>query len=244
MSDELLGHRAWWCPSLDNEGNGTSTLNDRIFANDGTLTNMDAASDWVADTELGGIRALDFDGINDEVLFSSAISQMPFSVSLWAKCRQDTLLQSVFGMGNSGSTSQLFTIQFRGDIAGDPIYAQMRGSNPASNTFASFDGYSINTWHHIVAVFRSGSYRQIYVDGVAGTADTTTHTVETLNRMSIGSLPRTTSGLFFNGLVDDVRIFPDELSQATITELASRRAYQQVSAGFTGIRGTTRTLGT
>ena len=58
---------AVWCPSRDAAGNGTTALNDLIGSRDGTLTNMDAATDWVADTGAGGVRALDFDATNDFV---------------------------------------------------------------------------------------------------------------------------------------------------------------------------------
>lgn len=246
MTFQLNGHARWWCPSLDAAGNGTTTLTElTTFGGNGTLTGMDAATDWVSDTAKGGTRALDFDGSNDEVLLSPPFFTMPFSVSFWAYCRQNTLNQSAFGIGNSGNNVPLFSVQFRGELSGDPVIAQMRGSNDLITSFAtSASGYTINTWHHVLAVFRSTTYRQIYLDGAAGTADTTAHTAETLNRMAIGSLPRISSILFFNGLIDDVRMFPGEPSQATITKLASRRAYQESSAGFTGIRGTHRTLGT
>ena len=47
LGDEV----GWWCPSLDDTGNGTVTLNDLSGSgDDGTLTNMDAATDWVSDT--------------------------------------------------------------------------------------------------------------------------------------------------------------------------------------------------
>ena len=233
MATALPGQIGWWCPSLDTAGNGTTTLTDLIGARTGTLTNMDAATDWVANTESGGVRALDFDGTNDEVLLASAFFTMPFSVSLWAKPRNATALNNAFSIGSSASNSPLFSIAFRGDVVGDPIYVQMRGANDTSNTFAVGASFAVDQWVHVFAVFRSASYRQIYVNGVAGTEDTTTHTVETLNRMSIGSLARVTSGLFFDGLVDDVRIFNREPFIETIQDLASRRAYQpSVGGGF------------
>ena len=229
----LPGQIGWWCPSLDTSGNGTTTLTDLIGARTGTLTNMDAATDWVANTESGGVRALDFDGTNDEVLLASAFFTMPFAVSLWAKPRNATALYSAFSIGSSTSTNPLFSVQFRGDIAGDPIAGQMRGIDPAINTFASGASFAADQWVHVLAVFRSANYRQIYVNGVAGTEDTTAHTVETLNRMSIGSLARTTSGSFFNGLIDDIRLFGIEPSQATITAAATGRAYQpSIGGGF------------
>ena len=215
---------AAWIPSRDTTGNGTTTLTDLIGSNNGTLTNMDAATDWVADTGSGGVRALDFDGSNDEVLFSSAFATMPFSVSCWAKCRSSTAISTIFGIGSSSTIAPHFHIYFRGDLSGDPITCGMRGSDTAINTQATGPGYVVNQWYHILAVFRSNVYRQIFVDGVAGTADTTLHSVETLNRMSIGSLPRVTSGLFANALIDDVRIFNQELFVADAQYLTQRRA--------------------
>ena len=52
LTDGLQG---WWCPSLDDAGNGTTTLTDLSGnGNHGTLTNMDPATDWVADTRMAG----------------------------------------------------------------------------------------------------------------------------------------------------------------------------------------------
>ena len=67
--------RSWW---LFNEGAG-QTVRDIVGGNDGTLTNMDPASDWV-----GG--ALDFDGSNDIIVPSSNFVDVPgnnFSFSVW-----------------------------------------------------------------------------------------------------------------------------------------------------------------
>ena len=63
MSRNLLtGLVGAWCPSLGPSG---YTLLDRSGrGNHGTLTNMDAASDWVGTP---GGWALDYDGTNDYV---------------------------------------------------------------------------------------------------------------------------------------------------------------------------------
>jgi hypothetical protein len=216
---------AAWIPSRDTTGNGTTTLTDLVGSNNGTLTNMDAATDWAADTGAGGVRALDFDGNNDEVLFSSVFSTMPFSISLWAYPRSIIANQHVFSIGSSISNNQLFTIAFRGDLSGDPIAAQMRGSDGNITSWAQSPGaYSVNTWTHVLAVFSATNSRQIFINGVAGTADTTSHNVQAFNRMAIGSLARISSALFFNGLVDDVRIFNQGLVLADAQYLAQRRA--------------------
>ena len=78
---------AVWCPSRDTLGNGTTTLTDLVGSSNGTLTNMDPATDWVSDTDAGGIRALDFDGSDDFVSLgnTTSLTSTAFSVSFWMR---------------------------------------------------------------------------------------------------------------------------------------------------------------
>lgn len=87
----LGGEVLWWCPSLDTEGNGTIILNDLAHNSNGTLTGMDPVTDWISDTDSGGIRALDFDGSNDYVTGSSiAVQSLSVaSVSFWVKSTRE-----------------------------------------------------------------------------------------------------------------------------------------------------------
>lgn len=79
LSDNLQG---WWCPSLDDDGNGTTTLTDLSGnGNNGTLTNMDAGTDWVADTDNGGVRSLDLDGDNDFISFGTITTSNPLQLA-------------------------------------------------------------------------------------------------------------------------------------------------------------------
>jgi hypothetical protein len=170
--------------------------------NHGTLTNMDAASDWVTASVRGRSgRVLDFDGTNDFVALQKTVFELPFSVSIWFMSRSVTTVQTLFGLGSSASANPLFQVALRGDLAGDPVAATMRGSNVNINTFARCDGYLVNTWHHVVAVFSRTSLRQIWLDGVEGTADTTTYDVQTLNLSTIGALRRTTTSQYLNGQI-------------------------------------------
>jgi hypothetical protein len=204
LASRIVGR---WCPSLT--GNTQLQLPSTMGRNHCNLLNF-ASNANLAYVNINGKTALDFDGVNDHALLvdpPQVLYTMPFSVSLWASCRTTTAVSQPFGFGNSSTLNQLFSIQFRGDVAGDPIQAQMRGSSSSSNTFAVFPGpYVANQIYHIVAVFTSASSRTIFVDGVQGTTDTNTYAVLPLNRMSIGALVRTSVGPH-NGHVDDVTIF-------------------------------------
>jgi hypothetical protein len=221
------GETGWWCPSLDDSGNGTTTLNDLVGTAHMTLTNMDAASDWVADTDSGGVRALDFDGSNDVCRVNYSAPTFPFSVSIWVKSRSATLNQFPFALCRSASDEGQFAIRFAGNATGDPVACRHESDAGGTVGESSGNGYTANAWTHVVAVFRSTSYRQVYVNGVASTANTTTIAVPTINRLAIGRLDRLNPAVPLDGRIDDVRIFSaKELNSAEIAFLGSQRGVQ------------------
>jgi len=230
----LAGAIHRWAPSLDTASVGTTTLKDLIGTRDGTLTSMDAATDWVVDD---GKYALDFDGSDDRVSGAFADPGMPFAVSLWAKSRSLTAVQSPFSIGLSTDSTPLYVTTFRGDIADDPVECQMRTTD---GTFSSSraEGYLDDTWHHIVAVFRSLSFRRVYIDGVGGTADTTVFgAMPSLDQFGIGCLSRNFPSSFFNGRIDDVTIFNREPSDEEITTLTNGgRGYVDIAGNAIAFR--------
>lgn len=219
--------RGYWCPMLQYGG---LVLRDQTrFKNHGTLTNFDATigNDWIMSRVRGRSgRVLDFDGTNDLVALQQTYFTLPFSVSIWFQSRSATTVQTLFGLGSSTSANPFFQVALRGDLAGDPVIAQMRGTDPLVNTFARIDGYSINTWHHVVAVFSRTSLRQIYLDGVEGTADTTNYAVQTLDLATIGALRRTTTSQYLNGQIAESVQWPRSL---TISEI---RALYRLGPGW------------
>jgi len=72
-----------WVPSQDDSGNGTATLHALVGSVTGTLTSMDPATDWVADTGAGGIRRIDMDGNNDYIISSVEIAVQQRTMNIW-----------------------------------------------------------------------------------------------------------------------------------------------------------------
>jgi hypothetical protein len=93
----LTGLVGAWCPSLGPSG---YTLLDRSGrGNHGTLTNMDAATDWVGTP---GGWALDFDGTNDYVLAGLNLNLLPIvSFSCFAIIRNASSSFAIFGNDNN-----------------------------------------------------------------------------------------------------------------------------------------------
>lgn len=220
IGDELL----WWCPSLDDSGNGTTTLND-LSGNgrSGTLTNMDAATDWVADTNAGGIRALDFDGTNDRVTSATIANQSALTVTAWVNT-------------STATRSGIFTI----GAAGAGVYIDVLSTGAlrcaiettAGASFIFRDSSSIVSgqgWRH-VAMTATTTAVNVFVSGANVTTGGSAS--GTITQIALGTVNAARGflspyGGFLSGRLDDMRVFARVLSNQEIADLAIRRGYER-----------------
>ena len=207
LGDEYL----WICPSLDNEGNGTSTANDLSGNNsNGTLTDMDPATDWVTDTVAGGVRALAFDGSDRVLLGEVSADQWTFAV--WV---------NVTSVG--GAYKRIFgQTGFRIDIAHDPsgLLAVFAG---VWHTFGS--AVPTGTWVHYIVTFDGTSLRAYRNGSQIGATIASGRSMAGASRLGdYVSGPAGGDNNQFIGLKDDVRIFNRVINSAERTHLASARA--------------------
>ena len=196
------GLQGWWCPSRDTAGNGTTTLTDLSGnGNNGTLTNMDAATDWVADTDNGGVRALDFDGQNDYVALPEQTFAGDFAISLWVKPSQ--LGINEYFVGHSGSVIHGLVIRddgFRFWIANSQL------------TFTA--STSSGEWHH-VAVVRSDGDVNLYWDGVASVSNP----IAGSGTLLIDQIARFQASRWATCRVDGLAFWDRALTPAEVTQL-------------------------
>jgi alpha-N-arabinofuranosidase len=87
-----------------------------------------------------------------------------------------------------------------------------------------------DSWHHVAAVFETDETPDVtdiklYVDGVQETiSGELPQPIDTAidGRVRIGKSPWSGSGFYFEGLIDDVRIYDYALSPAEVAGLAGR----------------------
>ena len=188
-----------WIPSLDTSGNGTTTLTDLVGSNDGTLTNMDAGSDWPADTDAGGVRALDADGVNDQVLLDSSFTLAANSgMSIWIKPAQ---YSAVF-CGES-------TSEYIGVLSSTRVRVRTGAVNIDFNLASG--SIPLDTWHHIVIARASGSTTVWLNNSTIDTITTDSPVVDQFfSRLN---------NLFLAARMDDVRVFSVSLDSSDIAYL-------------------------
>lgn len=211
---------AAWIPSLDTAGNGTTTLTDLVGSNPGTLTNMDPSTDWVADTDAGGVSSLDFDGSNDYVSIAhdSVLNpgSNPFSISCWVKPPNSNQFGPIIQKRNAdGGIGQVFALSVATSgydaTVGKKIAFSLLwyGTSVVRSSHTTADVADGN-WHHVVAVW-TGSAIQIWIDGVnqSLTTEASTGTVS-IPMSPTGPLRFGTNvpGMHhYAGLQDDLRLF-------------------------------------
>ena len=193
-----------WAPCLGPTGLRLHDMGGR--ANWGTLTNMDAATDWVVD---GGRYALDFDGTNDFVDLSLNCSKLAsflgLTMSFWG-VRRVSLANLHFGAEVTGTT--YLDIWPAG--ATDFVYFQI------APNFLGFRS-NLTTWAQYAMRWRPGTI-QGFINGVLVASGTGPSTLPTVNaNIQIGAYRFGAQTQFANGLSDDAAIWSRWLSDAEMS---------------------------
>ncbi len=203
----------WW--KLD-ETSGLIAADSSDTGNNGTLMNM-SGDEWT-DGILKG--ALELDGTDDYVDLGNSPSLQitgDLTIALWIKMAEENA--GVY-MGIAGKMND----------ATDNGYALVRHSSNVfrlwtaeNGTFIEVDSnitYTDTQWHHLAGVRRNGT-SYLYVDGVEQISRRAAGLGESENFAFIGRQYHDYDDRFFNGTVDDVRIYNRALSEAEVQQAMS-----------------------
>jgi len=207
--------KRWW-PMID--GGGTIAYDGSGNGKDGTLTNMDPATDW---TREGGAPAL-ITGFNRPLFFAgsdyltTANIVVPaggnnYTVSLWFnQYSQTSAAQEMIAQWSPSTSSNAF---FLGTIATNNI----RFSDNWNSV--SIGSWAAKTWHHLAAV-STDSNAYLYLNGslVATKGSALTYTGQ--DYLYIGK-QGSLAGEYFLGLMNEVLVYDAALVLADIQALAA-----------------------
>jgi hypothetical protein len=226
ITSNLVGH---W--KLDEAPGSTTAADSSGSGFTGTLTGMDANTDWVVGKMQG---ALDFTGASQYVTMGNVLSYQRtdvFSLACWYKMHgtSPTAQQVIVSKAQSSGSFRGYFISVQGAQAGDPFWFEIIGVSLV-RAQGSFARPNDTEWHHLVVTYDGSSTvagMRAYVDGVS---QTITPVVDTLNADITHTSPLTISGRngaidFFDGVVDDVRIYSRTLTAVDVIALyaASRQ---------------------
>jgi hypothetical protein len=192
------------------------------YKNHGTLTNMDAGTDWVSSQ---GRYALDFDGTNDRVPLATRTSGT-VTISCWVYARNINNANGEYYISRWG-----FNDIYVGSFANNWIARAGNGSSGGSLLAQS--AATSNRWTHLAAR-RDASTLGLFVDGKL------TSEVSAVGFQGVDSSPLNlcllgVADFFANCQLDGIAIHNRDLLLSEIRLLASRRgiAYEMAPQGWT-----------
>jgi hypothetical protein len=179
------------------------------FGNHGTLTNMDAAGDWVASQ---GRYALDFDASNDYAATNCPRPNQSFGVSIWYQARAFDN-RALFGDNAAFDPNEWF-------VRINATNSINLGYGGSSNSFSTTT--TVNTWTHFAAWFEAGVSITVWHAGLnLGTA-ANAGTPPSGRTIAIGSRRQGTLQTW-DGLLDDVSVINKKPTDNEIRIRAMRR---------------------
>jgi len=199
------------------EGSGTTAYDYSGNNNHGTLTN---GPTWTQG-KVGG--ALSFDGVDDYVVVNNfnLSNTNKITISIWLRFSVSTLKVPLEHSTNF-NYNNAFLMAYN-EFGGVGSLQLSDHNSSGYNIAYTTGGYNNNQWHHFVAVSNRDldglNQITLYVDGNQNTIHHQTYRVDLNGVYSNYPLyfgSRGGSVFFFNGFIDEVRIYNRALSEAEI----------------------------
>ena len=214
-SSSLPNPLAHW--PMDGSGQDIQNGNDGIPTNGATFS---------TDSQIG-IQSLSLDGTNDYLALvgsgSAGFMHDAFSthtVTMWIKPTSTSGIRDVFDEGGSGKGFAL-------RLNNGNLEAAVRNGGSGTQIVVSTPYPSDGQWHHIGAVFNSGTF-QLYLDGLLADTQTTGYS-SVGNHDDPGGIGISNNvdafgsgnGNYYQGLIDDARLYDVALDGNQMLTLAT-----------------------
>jgi hypothetical protein len=180
--------------------------------NTGQLIGMSTTTSPVAG-KMG--QALKFNGVNNYVGMTSAlIPSSIFTIGVWIKTTDNnsSYVKDIVNQWKSGTDNRF---QVGMNYTGKKISVYFKGYPYLTGKTVVNDG----KWHHVVLTRNASNLMTIYTDGSYEVSSTISTTTEQGANTLIGIYSSSGSGEWWNGSLDDVRIYNRALSAAEVKQL-------------------------
>lgn len=200
---KVSGLVGYW--NLD-EGKGTTTADFSGQGNNGTLVN---GLTWV-DGKLG--KALSFDGVDDYIDAGSKASlqlRKPYTFEAWVKADNFNDNSTIVALYEDAPNYIFLSRSY--ERWAFILVIEGVGTQILSDAAAQTD-----VWVHTVATVDSSGNMSLYINGVKQAETDTTNDLTGTGTVRIGWLGYSNPAYYFDGLIDEVRIYNQALSETEI----------------------------
>ena len=212
----------WKFDELTTATNGATILDSWSGGNNGTLSTGDALDKLKTGSDCVSGKCLSFDGSNDYVSCGNRANLNitdAITITAWANPIEDKLEAIVMDLAGAGGSGGV-PIEFYRQVGGQLRFVSYYNSIPGTITHAAGGNIPLNTWSFVTATFDknlASSAAKVYINGVQVASGNDQTPLPILEQMrTIGSYGG--GGWFFNGKMDDVRIFNAAVPTSQIKE--------------------------
>lgn len=163
-----------------------------------------------------------FDGTNDYFRISKQVSRLTAgTISAWVRADRVQGEEGPVAVGASGSTSADRYFSFQANALNNKWRVDVDDGTNRMDVYSNSNP-TTNEWQHIVTTFTAGGTLKLYVDGVLQNSQ------RSLSSQSSDGFEPTLDWVVgaerigtrcFQGAIDDVRIYTNELDQSEVTAL-------------------------
>lgn len=160
-------------------------------------------------TKPGGNIALDFDGSND-MLYTNTYSSATNSLTLeaWIYPRATNYKRIISNYDGTTFSGQFSLDTYNATNNGRGLRFFVIGGASVTHSVTIANVLTLNTWNHVASTFDNGVMR-LFVNGTAVATSTAPFTSIPANgnEITIGEDPSIVVSEYFNGMMDDIRIW-------------------------------------
>jgi hypothetical protein len=163
--------------------------------------------------------AYDLDGSTNKLSVATApVTAVPLTLACWFN--PDRLTQSETLLGLSDSSASFARIQFRGDVAGDHLWAQTEASGGSNDAAIGSGSVQQDVWQHACAVFASNTSRAVYLNGTGKGTNATNLSMATLAKLTAGITTLGSDSTPFDGTLAELAVWSVALTDDEVLSLA------------------------
>jgi uncharacterized repeat protein (TIGR02543 family) len=193
------------------------------YANTGTVTNATWTSGGGGG---GGGGCYSFDGTNDFISVPASSSLdggglwTEMTIEHWVYLAANNAgTRTIAEYGSSSANDRSYQIGFQTATANSLYGAVVIGNNSYNEVGYTATTLSTGVWYHVALTYKSGDAERLYLNGVQVAASgTLTGNIQKTTSKPFYIGCRYGTGSWFNGTIDDVRLYNRSLSSAQILQ--------------------------
>ena len=155
-------------------------------------------------------RAITFNGVQD-YMDADDVADLtgPFTISTWIKPGANANSTDIISKRNIGPYTEGYALLLTNAMVPRMVWKNAAGTNEALNASIALPQ---DEWHHIAVIY-DGNRATFYIDGVEDTSAARNNPVSTNQHFLIAAANHQSPTRFFNGTLDEVRVWNQALSQ-------------------------------